>query len=144
MSDEADKDQEKPKIIVDDDWKSQVQAEKEALKDHEEEDHEEEDQDEEDQDESEQKQSEDAPLELPPATFPILVTTFATQAMAALGQLPDPIEGKPVVRKEVAKFQIDMLGVLEEKTKGNLSSEESSMLTDVLHQLRMAFVAAGA
>ena len=135
MSDEADKDQEKPKIIVDDDWKSQVQAEKEALKDK--------DDEKEDQDEGEQKQSEEAPLELPPATFPILVTTFATQAMAALGQLPDPIEGKPVVRKELAKFQIDMLGVLEEKTKGNLSSEESSMLTDVLHQLRMAFVAAG-
>ena len=134
MSDEADKAQEKSKIIVDNDWKSQVQAEKEALKD----------QEGEDQDESEQKQSEEAPLELPPATFPILVTTFATQAMAALGQLPDPIEGKPVVRKELAKFQIDMLGVLEEKTKGNLSAEESSMLTDVLHQLRMAFVAAGA
>ena len=64
--------------------------------------------------------------------------------MAALGQLPDPIEGKPVVRKELAKFQIDMLAVLEEKTKGNLSAEESSMLTDVLHKLRMAFVAAGA
>ena len=136
MSDETDKDQEKQKIIVDDDWKSQVQAEKEALKDKEDE--------KEDQDEGEQKQSEEAPLELPPATFPILVTTFATQAMAALGQLPDPIEGKPVVRKELAKFQIDMLGVLEEKTKGNLSAEESSMLTDVLHQLRMAFVAAGA
>ncbi len=134
MSDEADKDQEKPKIIVDDDWKSQVQAEKEALKDHEEKD----------QDEGEQKQPEEAPLELPPATFPILVTTFATQAMTALGQLPDPIEGKPVVRKELAKFQIDMLGVLEEKTKGNLSSEESTMLTDVLHQLRMAFVGADA
>ncbi len=136
MSDETDQDQEKPKIIIDDDWKSQVQAEKEALKDKEDE--------KEDQDEGEQKQSEEAPLELPPATFPILVTTFATQAMAALGQLPDPIEGKPVVRKELAKFQIDMLGVLEEKTKGNLSSEESNMLTDVLHQLRMAFVAAGA
>ena len=43
-------------------------------------------------------------------------------------------------RLELAKHMIDTLGVLEEKTKGNLSSEEAQMLTSTLHQLRMAYL----
>ncbi len=112
---------EDPKIIVDDDWKSQVEAEKEQL-----------------QKEIEEKDS--AEVELPPASMMTIITTFGSQAMAAMGQFPDPSTGKPIFNKPLARHFIDSLAVLEEKTKGNLSEDESAMLTNVIHQLRMVFV----
>ncbi len=113
------------KIIVDEDWKSQVQAEKERLQ---------------------QPQSEstaaDAPpqAQMPPASFGMLVSTLATEAMVGLGQLPHPATDEPALNLEQAKFFIDTLGVLEEKTQGNLTSEESQSLEALLHQLRLVYV----
>lgn len=78
---------------------------------------------------------------LPPASFELLVTTLATQAMMALGQLPDPSGQPGKVEKPIAKHYIDMLGVLEEKCKGNLSDGEQKLISEVLHNLRMGFVA---
>ena len=112
-----------PKIIVDDDWKSQARAEKEKL-----------------QDELEQPPGSEEEFEMPPASFPVLIATLSSQAMASLGFLPDPATGKPVVRPSVARHFIDMLALVEEKTRGNLTPEESTMLNEQLHQLRMAFV----
>lgn len=116
-------DSDEPKIIVDDDWKSQVQKEKEELS-------------------KDAGQSADEPAnpQLPPASLEVLISTLSAQAMAALGFLPDPATGKPTVNRELAKHFIDILGVLEEKTSGNLSSEEQQLLTGSLHQLRMLFV----
>ena len=111
----------KSKIIVDSEWKSRVETEKETLK------------------RQEQEPSE-RPSDLPPASFPMLVSTLVTQALVGLGQLPDPFSGQPEINLPVAGHFIDTLSVLEQKTKGNLSADESSMLTDVLHQLRLAFV----
>ena len=57
-----------------------------------------------------------------------LVTSLATQAMAALGQIPGD-DGKPLpMNLDYAKHFIDLLGVLEEKTKGNLDEAEASFL----------------
>ena len=125
MSDESE-----PKIIIDEDWKSQVQAEKEEAQRKKDE-----------QPSGEASGDGTSDVELPPASFSFLLTTLATQAMASLGQLPDPVEGKPVVRLSHAKHYIDTLGILEEKTKGNLTQEESNMLNGLSHQLRMAYVA---
>ena len=111
-----------PKIIVDDDWKERVQAEKETL-----------------QHEDETPKSEPTG-ELPPASFAMLVSTLATQALAMMGQIPDP-SGKPMVDLNHAKHVIDLLGILEEKTKGNLTTDEETMVTQMLHELRMVFVA---
>ena len=47
--------------------------------------------------------------------------------MAALGQIPDPMAGKPVVRLEFARHYIDMIEVLQEKTKGNATEEEAML-----------------
>ena len=125
--------QDKPKIIVDDDWKEQVQAEKEAAQQQE--------AAEEAPAESQAADPESEPeLQLPPASFATLVSSLAAQAIASLGQMPDP-EGKLVVRPELAKHAIDTLGVLEEKTNGNLSNDEAAMLENILHELRMMFVA---
>jgi hypothetical protein len=82
------------------------------------------------------------PGKLPQASFTLLVATLATQATSALGQLPDPLSGKTEVRLELAKHVIDTLGVLDAKTKGNLTPDEAGMLENALHQLRLAFVEA--
>lgn len=116
---------EEPKIIVDDDWKSQVEREKEKLKDSG------------NGPESEGKAEEH---ELPPASFMVLMSTLATQAMAAMGLIPDPMTGQPSVNLPMAKHFIDLLGMLQEKTQGNLTEEEANHLRDGLHQLRMIFV----
>ena len=119
--------EDEPKIIVDDDWKSQVEREKEQLA----------------KEEAEKAAQPDAPEgshPLPPASFPILVSTLSTQALATLGYIPDPATGEASVNRGMAKHFIDTLGVLEEKTKGNLTPDEESLLTETLHQLRMAFV----
>ena len=116
----------KPKIIVDDDWKERVQAEKEALQD----------------EPDEGPVDNDAAGSIPPASFPMLLSSIATQALLGLGQIPDPTTGKPIVRPDLAKHHIDMLAVIEEKTAGNLSDEESKMLIGTLHELRMMYVSA--
>ena len=120
---------EESKIVVDDDYKQQVEAEKDAIKQALEEQA------------QENSDGDDAAMEMPPASIPMLVTTLATQALSNLGHFPDPFEGKPVIRKPLAKHFIDTLSMLEEKTKGNLTGDESEMLSGTLHQLRMAFVA---
>ncbi|MBN02305.1 MAG: hypothetical protein CMJ77_24645 [Planctomycetaceae bacterium] len=116
------------KIIIDEDWKSQVEREREELKAEPEAD-------------ADPAVNPDEATGLPPASFLLLATTLATQAMAGLGQLPDPIENKPIVNLQLAQHYIDMLSVLEEKTKGNLTDEEQEMLGSVLYQLRSVYIA---
>ena len=70
------------------------------------------------------------------------MATFASQATVAFGHVPNPIDGKTEVRLELARHAIDMLDILQQKTKGNLTPEEEAMLEGVLHQLRVAFVEA--
>ncbi len=117
-------DSEEPKIIVDEDWKSQVEKEKEQLR----------------QQESEATSSPQP--EIPEASFSVLLATLGTQAMAMMGLLPNPDgTGNTQVHLPMARHLIDMIGILEEKTKGNLSEDEAKALNENLHQLRMAYVA---
>ncbi len=134
----------KSKIIVDEDWKSQVETERQAARQR-----------------SSTSPSSPDPLapdsaggsephasptpelpdaSLPPPSLTFLFTTLATQTMIALGQVPNPITGKVDVRLNQAKHYIDTLGLLEEKTAGHCTADESALLTELLHQLRMAFV----
>lgn len=138
MSDESE-----PKIIIDEDWKSRVEAEKKAAAD---------------KAGAEAKPSEPAaaakeaepaakstaerPTQLPAATFSFLVTTLATQAMVSLGEAPNPFTGKSELHLPEAKHFIDTLAMLEEKTRGNLTADERGLLDAYLHQLRLAYVEA--
>ena len=121
MSDAPDK----PKIIIDEDWKSQVEAEKSAAQQVQ---------------STGPKPSGEEAGGLPPPTLSFLFTTLATQAMVAMGDIPNPLTGKAEVRLDQAKHFIDTLGLLEQKTEGNRTSEESALLSGLLYQLRMAFV----
>ncbi|MDE0862889.1 MAG: DUF1844 domain-containing protein [Rubripirellula sp.] len=78
--------------------------------------------------------------EPPPASFSVLISMLFTQAMAMLGQMPDPATGESKVNKPFAKHYIDTLEMLETKTKGNLDDQESAMLNEALHALRMMYV----
>ena len=77
---------------------------------------------------------------MPPADFRTLVATLASQAMMGLGAYGDPQTGRVVIDVVGAQFAIDLLGVLEEKTKGNLTPEEADELKEVLAHLRARFV----
>lgn len=82
----------------------------------------------------------DSEQRLPPADFSTLVVMLSTQAMATMGVLPDE-EGNPLPKQlNVARHMIDLLGVVEEKTRGNLEQRETELLTNSLHELRMMYV----
>jgi hypothetical protein len=76
----------------------------------------------------------------PPASLEVLTSMLFTQAMACLGQMPNPATGKPEINKPFAKHYIDTLEMLGEKTKGNATEDEAKMLGEALHALRMAYV----
>ena len=113
-----------PKIIVDEDWKEQVQQEKEQLQ----------------KTEHQEQPEEPVAGELPPASFLTLLSMLGAQAMSGLGIMPDPTTGQPHVNRPLAKHCIDTIGILQDKTKGNLSEDEAAHIRDALHQLRMLYV----
>jgi hypothetical protein len=131
---------EKPQIFVDEDWKSQVEAEKKAAVAQSGEKRPGADSTQPTTTSSTETADQPRVGRLPPATLSFLITTLATQAMVSLGEVPDPFSGKAEVRLPEARHFIDSLAMLEEKTAGNRTPEESALLDASLHQLRMAFV----
>jgi len=134
---------EEPKIIIDSDWKSQARAEKERLA---------------------HATTKPAPAAPPtgmtpgasagpgaadnasppgpgePAGIRDLLSLLISQALAYMGAYPDPRTGQAVVALDLARFHIDLLEVLELKTKGNLTDEESRLLSRALNELRLEYV----
>jgi hypothetical protein len=64
---------------------------------------------------------------------------LATQGMIRLGEIPDPLNGQTELDTEGAKFFIDLLGELRDKTKGNLGADEAAFLGDVLENMQKIF-----
>lgn len=125
-----------PKIIIDSDWKAQAQKEREKLAEKE-------------RQEASKKPGAKGngagpeghdPEGMPPADFQALVGTMITQALMYMGGFPDPQTGRALVSLEHARFHIDLLSVLEEKTRGNITADESADLTAAVGELRMRFV----
>jgi hypothetical protein len=116
-----------PKLIIDSDWKNQAQAEKQRLE----------------QQAAAKKPApgaegeDDMPQEL---SILHLVEMLSMQALSYMGAVPDPRTGKAMISLEYAKLHIDLLGILEEKTKGNLNKEEQAALSGSVSELRMHFV----
>ena len=78
--------------------------------------------------------------DLPPADVATLVNMLATNAMVFLGQIPAPGSQQYMRNLPQAQHMIDLLMVLREKTRGNLTREEDQMLQELLPQLQMAYV----
>lgn len=74
------------------------------------------------------------------ATFSLLTMSISSNAMMAMGLTPDPQTGKTETDKNMARFNIDLLIMLKEKTKNNLSSEENGLIDHVLQDLQMKFI----
>ena len=79
-------------------------------------------------------------LPLPEATFMTFIAGMGTQALVHLGAVPDPTSGQTQIQIQAAKYTIDMLGVIEEKTAGNLTADEKRQLDGLLYELRMRYV----
>jgi hypothetical protein len=115
------------KIIIDEDWKSQVAAEKEAAR-------------QQPKPAAAAQSGAGGNAEMPPASLEMLVTTLVTEAMISLGQIAHPHTGETVFQPQQAKYLIDTIEVLREKTQGNVTPDETEMMDQLLHQLRLAFV----
>ena len=100
---------------TDDSWKESLDKEKEKIK----------------------KEGEFTPVQ---ANFNFFVTSLALQATIAMGLMENPVTNKKEENLPQAKFLIDTLEVLKEKTKGNLTEEEKNLLENVLYELRMQYV----
>ena len=128
------------KIIVDEDWKSQVAAEKEALR------------------QEQQQQPPQAPspqpaaaeadasqednVPLPPPSLTLLANSLYLQAAISLGLLPNPLSGKTEVNLPQAKHAIDTLEVLQEKTTGNRTRRNRPTSRRCCTSLRLAYLSA--
>ena len=75
-----------------------------------------------------------------PASFLSLIMSLASNAAASLGMMPHPVSGETGVDLNTAKHWIDVLGMLETKTHGNLDSQEAQVLEGLLADLRMQYV----
>ncbi len=115
---------EEKKIIIDEDWKQEAQKEKEVLA----------------AEEEAEKEEPRGRGPLPRGDFAALISMLVTQSLFAMGFLQIKGQEKRAPDLELAKYNIDMLETLEEKTKGNLTDEEQKVLTEQLSQLRMAYV----
>ena len=121
---------------VDESWKESIASEKEKILDS-----------------SKEPQKEEQPQEQSPAesaaqaadedmefNFLAYVSSLAFQAMIFLGEIPNPVTNQVDKNLRQAKFLIDTLLILKDKTKGNLDQQESDMLNGALYELQMRYV----
>ncbi len=78
-----------------------------------------------------------------PLDFATFVVSLGESAWVHLGLVPNPMTGEKKVERAAAKQTIDILGILEDKTKGNLNEEEEKLLSSLLYTLRMHYVQSG-
>jgi hypothetical protein len=88
----------------------------------------------------EAKQEQSPPL--PELNFASFIYSLSTSALVHLGEIPEPITEKMDKNLPLAKQTIDILGIIQEKTKGNLTQEEETLLNNFLYDLRMRYVKA--
>jgi hypothetical protein len=79
-------------------------------------------------------------IQLPEVNFSTFIFSLSSSAFLHLGEVEDPSTGKKQKNLPMAKHTIDILGMLEEKTKGNLSEDEGQLLKNALYDLRMRYV----
>ena len=79
---------------------------------------------------------------LPPIDFTTLIMSFASAAIVNMGRVPDPMTNTVQKNMAVARQNIDIIELLNDKTKGNLSADEERLMEQVLYELRMSFIAA--
>ncbi|MCF8045065.1 MAG: DUF1844 domain-containing protein [Desulfarculaceae bacterium] len=79
---------------------------------------------------------------LPKVDFSSFVLSLYSSVLVQLGLVEEPTTGRKEKNLELAKQTIDMMAMIKEKTAGNLDTEEENLLTNLLHELRLAYVEA--
>jgi len=79
---------------------------------------------------------------LPEINFSTFVIGLSTQALMHLGEIANPVSGDVEIDVPTAKQMIDILGLLKDKTRGNLNASEDRLMEDILFDLRMKYVEA--
>ncbi|MBW2109193.1 MAG: DUF1844 domain-containing protein [Deltaproteobacteria bacterium] len=79
-------------------------------------------------------------IPLPEVNFSTFIFSMSSSALLHFGEVPDPATGRKNKNLPMAKHTIDILGMLEEKTRGNLTEDESQLLKNILYDLRMRYV----
>lgn len=120
MSEEKKNEKSEPKIIVDEDWKRNVQEEKEK--------------------DTIKQQTQDTGQQIPEANFNLFISSLATQVLINLGEIANPFNKKKEQNLDQAKFTLDTLQIIKDKTKGNLTDDETKYLDTLLYDLRMKYV----
>jgi hypothetical protein len=77
--------------------------------------------------------------EVPPANFSSFITSLSIQALMFLGEIANPMTNKKEKDLTQARFIIDILDILKEKTKGNLNADEQSLTDTIIYELKMKF-----
>lgn len=83
-----------------------------------------------------------AGAEAPPIDFVTFILSLSSSAAYHMGGFQDPVSGKTSVNLDLAKQTIDIIAMLEEKTRGNLTEDEGKLISHALYDLRMQFVEA--
>jgi len=78
--------------------------------------------------------------QLPKINFATFIFSLNSSVLAQLGLIDDPVTGKKTKHLPLAKQTIDILSMMEEKTRGNLTKDEETMLKNILYDLRMLYV----
>ncbi|MBW1740900.1 MAG: DUF1844 domain-containing protein [Deltaproteobacteria bacterium] len=78
--------------------------------------------------------------QLPEVNFSTFIFSLSSSALLHFGEIPDPSTGTKKKNLAMAKHTIDILGMLEEKTRGNLTSDEEQLFKNILYDLRMRYV----
>ncbi|MBI5814001.1 MAG: DUF1844 domain-containing protein [Nitrospinae bacterium] len=82
----------------------------------------------------------DGETSAPPIDFSTFILSLSSSAMYHMGGFQDPYSGKTSINLDLAKQTIDIIAMLEAKTKGNLTADEEKLFTHTLYELRMMFV----
>lgn len=80
--------------------------------------------------------------EMPPVNFSLFISSLGMQALMALGEIENPSTNKKEKELTQAKYLIDIIEMLQQKTKNNLDEEESKIIEGILYELRMKYIAA--
>jgi len=116
----------KEQVRADEEWKKQVAEEKERLRE---------------QEKAAAGGGQGAkPGEMPEANFQVFLAGLYTQTLMALGQMENPVTGKKSASLPEARYLIDTIEVLREKTKGNLDEQEAKYMENLLYDLQMRYV----
>jgi hypothetical protein len=79
---------------------------------------------------------------MPEVTFPAFILSLNTSALYHLGEIGDPVTGKKIVDLDLARHAIDTMVLIQNKTKGNLTTEEGELLKNILYDIKLRFVKA--